>query len=89
MLKLCVIIMILLVPVGAFSEQIYGNTYPSVNGGSTTYLSSSDGSSATIHTNRNGSFDIYTTPSTEQSIRDLDRAHEEAHQAVERLNDDH
>ncbi|MFA4834855.1 MAG: hypothetical protein WC749_02120 [Dehalococcoidia bacterium] len=85
MLKLCVILMVLLVPVCAFSERIYGDTYRTGNG-STTYLRSSDGSSATINANRDGSFDIYTTPSTEQSIGDLNRAHDETRQSIERLD---
>jgi hypothetical protein len=85
MFKLCVILVILLVPVYAFSERIYGDTYRTGNS-ITTDLRSSDGSTATVTTNRDGSFDIYTTPSTNQSISDLNRAQEETHQAIERLD---
>ena len=88
MLKLCVILMVLLVPVCAFSEQIYGNTYPSITGGTTTYFSNSDGSSATVNVDRRGNFDIYTTPSTAQSIGERKQAQEGLDQAVRELNGD-
>ena len=85
MFKLCVILMVLLVPVCAFSERIYGDTYRTGNS-ITTDLRSSNGSTATITNNRDGSFDIYTTPSTNQSIRELNQAHEDTRQAIERLD---
>jgi len=85
MFNILVIICTLLIPATAFSERIYGNSYRAGNT-IVTDLRSSDGSSATINTNRDGSFDIYTTPSTEQSINDLNLAHEETRQSIERLD---
>jgi len=87
MFKMCVIILVLLIPVCAFSERIYGDTYRTGNG-TTTYLRSSDGSSATIDTNQNGSFDIYTTPSTEQVIGDLERSQRDTANSIRQLNND-
>jgi hypothetical protein len=85
MFKISVIILALLIPAYAFSERIYGDTYRTGNS-ITTDLRSSDGSTATVTTNRDGSFDIYTTPSTNQRINDLNRAHEDTRQAIERLD---
>ena len=86
MFKMCVIILVLLIPVCAFLERIYGDTYRTGTGTTTTYLRSSDGSSATVDVNRDGSFDIYTTPSTEQVIGGLERSQRDTANSIRQLN---
>jgi hypothetical protein len=86
MFKLCIIVVILLIPVSAFSERIYGQVTPTYDGGAYIDLRSSNGNSATVTTYRDGNFDIYTTPSTAQSIGDLNRAQAETRQSIENLD---
>lgn len=89
MFKIIVLILCLLIPCTALCERIYGQTTYPRDGGSYTTLRSSDGSSATITTYPQGGISIYTTPSTDQMVDELNRTGDEARRAVEQLNNDH
>jgi hypothetical protein len=89
MFKIFITFLVLLIPVFAFSEDISGQTTRTQDGGSYTELRSSDGSSAAINVYPNGGISIYTTPSTDAVIGDLNRAHDATRQAIDRLNRDH
>ena len=92
MLKVCVIILVLLAPVSVSAERIYGQFTPTPDGAYID-LRSSDGSSATITADRGGSFDVYTTRSTDQFIGDLNRSQQETAASIRdldrSLNGDH
>ena len=78
---------ILLFPGLAFAQDyINGQTYRTGPESSTTYLQDSNGGTATIMTYPPGQIMIQTYPGT--TTQDLDRAHEETRQAIERLNHD-